>query len=160
MEKTAADVMARTVVTVSPTTSVRDVAALLAEKRFGAVPVIDAEGHVLGLVTEEDMVTRAARLHLPRHLTFLGGIVYLENPQHFTEEAEKILAITAEEIMDTAVPTVRPDMPVTTIATRMLDEDLRRLLVLDEQGRLLGVITRADMVRLVLSGDQLPDEPA
>lgn len=154
----AADIMTREIVTVSPETPVREVTELLAGQRFGSVPVIEDEGHVLGIVTEEDLVRRVADLHLPRHITFLGGIIYLQNPQHFNEEAEKILAVTAQEIMDTDVPYVRPDTPVAMIAERMLNEDLRRLLVLDEKDCLIGIITRADLVRMQLAEDRLPDE--
>lgn len=156
----AADIMTRPVVTVSPETPVRTVADVLASHRFGSVPVIDAEAHLLGLVTEEDMVMRAVEIHLPRHITFLGSVIYLENPERFREEAEKILALTASDIMDTRYPTARPDESVSTLATRMLEGDLRRVLVLDEQSRLQGIITRADIIRMQIRGDQLPDRQA
>jgi len=144
----AADIMTSEVVTVSPETSVGTVAEMLANQRFGSLPVVDAAGRVLGIVTEEDLVTRAAPVHLPRHVSFLGGIIFLENPQHFTAEAERILAISAREIMDADVPFVHPDTPVEVIATRMLNEDLRRVVVLDAENRLAGIITRADIVRM------------
>lgn len=155
---TAEEIMTRDVVTVTPTTPVRDVAELLATRRFGALPVVEEDGVVVGIVTEEDMVARAAAFHLPRHVAFLGGIIYLENPQRFEEEAEKILAITAREIMDEIVPWAAPDTPVEEIASRMLSEDLRRLLVLDAKQHLLGIITRSDIVRMLSVGDRLPDE--
>jgi len=151
----AADIMTREVITVSPETPVGTVAELLANQRFGSLPVVDAERRVLGIVTEEDLVTRAAPVHLPRHVSFLGGIIFLENPQHFTAEAEKILAISAREIMDAEAPFVHPDTPVEVIATRMLNEDLRRVVVLDAENRLAGIITRADIVRMQTS--RLPD---
>lgn len=154
----AEDIMTREVITVAPDTPVGEVADLLAGKRFGSTPVVDAEGHVLGIVTEEDLVTRIANLHLPRHITFLGSIIYLENPNRFTEEAEKILAVTAQEIMDVEVPFVRPATSVELIAERMLNEDLRRLVVLDEQNSLIGIITRADIVRMQTAEGRLPDE--
>jgi len=144
----AADIMTRDVVTVLPDTPVETVAEMLANQRFGSLPVVETDGRVAGIVTEEDLVTRAASVHLPRHVTFLGSIIYLENPQHFTAEAEKILAVTAQEIMDTDIPFVHPDTPVEEVATRLLDEDLRRVLVLDDDKRLQGIITRADIVRM------------
>jgi CBS domain-containing protein len=156
----AADIMAREVVTVTRETPVGTVAEMLSNQRFGSLPVVDADGRVLGIVTEEDLVTRAAPVHLPRHVTFLGGIIFLENPQHFTEEAEKILAISAEEIMDSDVPFVHPDTPVEVIATRMLDEDLRRVVVLDAEDRLVGIITRADIVRMQSTEGRFPENKA
>ncbi|MHB9025597.1 MAG: CBS domain-containing protein [Armatimonadota bacterium] len=156
--KTASDIMTRKVVTVSPDMPVRDVAELLAQKHFGSVPVVAADTRVLGMVTEEDMITRVADIHLPRHITFLGGILYLENPRQFTEEAEKILATTAADIMNPVFAWVPPDTPVNIIADRMLAEDIRRILVLDAHGHLVGIITRADIVRMLTSSEQLPDE--
>lgn len=153
----AADIMTKTVVTVTPDTPLRQVADLLAANRFGGVPVLAPDGTVAGMVTEEDLVTRAAQVHLPRHLDFLGGIVYLENPQSFAAEAEKILALTAREIMDNTVASVSPDTPVETVATRMLAEDLRRLVVLDTERHLLGIITRADIVRMQTAPERFPE---
>lgn len=154
---TAADIMTKTVVTVTPETRVSEAAELLAGQRFGAAPVLNDDGHVLGIVTEEDLVQRAASLHLPRHLDFLGGIIYLEDPRRFQAEAEKILAVTVEQIMDRAVPRIAPDTPVAEVATRLLDDDLRRLLVMDDRGCLLGIITRADIVRLQVKEHRLTE---
>lgn len=156
----AADIMTRSVVTASPDMPVGKVADLLSKERFGSMPVTDTEGRVLGIVTEEDLVMRAAHIHLPHHLSMFGGILYLENPQHFTDEAEKILAVTAREIMDTRVAFVYEDTPVETIATRMLHEDLRRMVVLDAEDRLAGIITRADIVRMETVEGRLPENRA
>jgi CBS domain-containing protein len=144
---TAADIMTREVVTVPPEMPVSEVAQILARERFGAVPVVDTGGTVLGIVTEEEMVARAAAFHLPRHIVFLGSVIYLEHPQRFEEEAARILALTAEQIMDHALPAVAPTTPVPEVAARLLNDDLRRVLVM-ENGRLAGLITRADIVRL------------
>lgn len=155
---TAADIMTRNVVTVSPDTPVHRVAELLANQRFGSVPVAAEDGAVLGIVTEEGMITRASEIHLPRHIPFLGAVVYLENPQRFEEEAEKILATRAADIMDREFAWVRPDTPVERVAARMLEEDLRRLLVLEAGSRLVGIITRADIVRMLARGQRAPEE--
>ncbi len=154
----ATDIMTRDVVTVFPETPVREVGELLGNHRFGSVPVVDAQQVLQGIVTEEDLVSRAASFHLPRHITFLGGIVFLENPRRFEEEAERILAMTAREIMDVDVPTVSPDTPVEEVASLMLEENLRRLIVLDHEHHVLGIITRADIVRMLTTSGQLPDD--
>jgi len=158
--KKAAEIMTAPVITVSPSTSVHDVATLLASKSFGSSPVVDAQGRVLGVVTEESMVRRAAAIHLPRHLEFLGSIIYLENPSSFTEEAKSILAMTAEDIMEKHFAETRPDVSLDMIATRLLAEDLRRVLVIDKEGVLCGIITRADIVRQLALTEQSPDAEA
>lgn len=154
----AADIMMRDVVTVSPDTPVREVGEILGNHRFGSVPVVDEQRVLQGIVTEEDLVSRAASFHLPRHITFLGGIVFLENPRRFEEEAERILAMTAREIMDVEVPSVSPDTPVGEVASMLLEDNLRRLVVLDAEHHVLGIITRADIVRMLTTSGQLPDD--
>lgn len=160
MPRTAADIMTRDVVVVQFDTSIREVAELLASRKYGAVPVIDADGTLAGMVTEEDMVLRAADIHMPRYvtMTFLGSIIYLDDPRKFEGEAEKILATSAREIMETAVPTISPEMSIDDVASRMLEEHTRRLVVVDQDRRILGIITRADIVRMLAGGDGLPPE--
>lgn len=158
--RTAADIMTSALVTVGPDTPVREVAEVLAANRFGSAPVVDEAGQVLGVVTEEDMVRRAAEIHLPRHLFFLDSIIYLEDPRQFQLEAENILAARASAIMDTVYAIAEPDEPVEEVAARMLREDLRRMLVLADDGRLLGIVTRADIVRMYARAEPPADEQA
>jgi CBS domain-containing protein len=153
----AAEIMTKEVVTVSPETPVARVADLLAEKNVGALPVVTADGTVQGVVSEEDMVERASRVHLPHHVYFLGSVVYLEDPRKFEAEAEKILALTAGEIMHREFVSVDAQTPVEEVATRLLRDDLRRVLVLDAKGCLRGIITRADIVRMFTAEGRLPD---
>jgi len=154
----AADIMTREVLTVFPETPVREVGELLGSHRFGSLPVVDAGQTLQGIVTEEDLVSRAASFHLPRHIAFLGGIVFLENPHRFEEAAERILAMTAREIMDMNVPAVSPETPIEEVASRLLGEHLRRLIVLDHAHHLLGIITRGDIVRMLTASGQLPNK--
>lgn len=146
---TAAEIMTTDIVTIASATPVNEVADLLASHRFGAVPVMDSERNLLGIVTEDDLLQRVADIHLPRHVTFLGSIIYLENPHHFEEEAQKMLGLTAADIMDKDFVTIAPDATISSIAARMLAEDLRRMMVIDKTGKLRGIITRADIVRLM-----------
>jgi len=152
----AADIMTTTLVTVPPDMPVGKVAEVLALQRFGSVPVVANDGEVLGVVTEEDLVIRAASLHLPRYIDFLGGVIFLENPQRFEEEAGKILAVTAGDIMDRQFASIAATTPVTEVADRLLHEDLRRVFVMDEQRHLQGIITRADIVRMQTTSSNQP----
>ena len=155
---TAAVIMTPDVVTVQPDTPIREVAELLSVNSFGSLPVITPDGKVIGLVTEEDMASRVAEIHLPRHINFLGGIIYLQSPQHFEEEAERILADSAREIMTEQVTMVQLDTPVAEIASVMLEHDIRRVIVVDADSRLQGIITRADIIRMQVNEGQFPGE--
>lgn len=153
---TAAFIMTPNVVTVTPETPIREVAELLASNSFGSLPVVNTEGKVIGLVTEEDMASRVAEIHLPRHINFLGGIIYLQSPQRFEEDAERILADSAQEIMSETVTKVKLDTPVEEIASMMLEHNIRRVVVVNVEGQLQGIITRADIIRMQVSEGQFP----
>jgi len=146
----ARDIMTADVVTVKPQTAVSDIARLLAEKRISGAPVVDDEGRLKGIVTEADLVARAARPHFPRYIPFLEGVIFLENPRHYEEQVEKILATTAEEIMTPDVVTIAPDAGVEEIATLMAERSINRVVVTEDE-RVVGIVTRADVIR-TLSG--------
>ena len=148
---TAREIMTSRVITVTGDDTVGDIARLLSTHRNSAVPVVDHDGHLLGIVTEADLVTRAARPHLPRYLPFLEGVIFLENPRHFEEEIRRILAVTAGQIMTANVPAVAPQATLEEMATLMTEHNLTRLVVV-EQERVVGIVTRADIVRTLVPG--------
>jgi len=142
----ARDIMTADVVTVKPQTPVGEIVRLLAERRVSGVPVVDDEGRLEGIVTEADLVVRAARPHFPRYIPFLEGVIFLENPKHYEDRVETILATTAEEIMTADVITVSPDATVEEIATLMAERNVNRVVVVEAE-RVVGIVTRADVIR-------------
>ena len=150
IELTVGDVMTRDVVTVTPDTSVRDIARMLMERRFSGVPVVDGEGTVLGMVSEADLVERVSGPHLPPHIELLGGVIYLENPLHLEEKLRKAMAVTAGEIMSTHPVTVKPSTPLRDVADLMVTRKLNRFPVVEGK-RLVGIITRHDVISTLLA---------
>jgi len=148
---TAADIMTSPVVSVAPDTSVGEIARVLSERRISGVPVVDTEGRLLGMVTEEDLVVRAARPHFPLYIPFLEGVIFLGSTRHYEEELRRMLAVTAEQIMTRQVETVSPEASVEEVATIMSERDVNRLVVV-QGGRVVGVVTRADVVRTLAAG--------
>jgi CBS domain-containing protein len=142
----ARDIMTADVVTVAPQTPVGEIARLLAEKQISGAPVVDDAGRLRGIVTEADLILRAARPHFPRYIPFLEGVIFLENPRHYEEQVEKILATTAEEIMTAKVITVAPDARVEEVATLMAERNINRVVVVEGE-RVVGIVTRADVIR-------------
>jgi len=123
----AKDVMERDVITVSPETGVEDAMALLIEKGISGMPVVDAQGNMVGIVTEKDM------------LTLLYGSLY-EQP-----EAAKTVA----DLMTTGVKSVNEDDEITDVTECLIDNDFRRVPVLSD-GKLVGLISRPDIMRVIL----------
>jgi len=151
---TVGDVMTREVVTVRPETPMRELVEDLVNRRFRAVPVVDEEGHVVGIVTNGDLVRR-------------GGLpVRLELLQTFdTPALHAQLARLAEphrevgEVMTSPVVTVRPEVDVRQAAALMIRRRLKRLPVVDAAGRLVGIVSRVDLLRTVAGAPEGPCAP-
>lgn len=150
--KAARDIMNTRPVTVGPEASVTEMAALMVEKRIRCLPVVDEEGRVLGVVDEEDLVHQDARVHFPTFIHFLESYIFLPSSlKRFEKELRQAVGSKAREVMEEDVPAVDPLRSVEEIATLMLERDMEYVLVVEE-GRLLGVITRADILRTIAEG--------
>jgi CBS domain-containing protein len=143
------DVMTADPVTVPPETSVDDAAKLLAEHRFGAVPVVDDAGELVGILRDDDLIVSEARLHIPTVFELFGGLFVLPGQKHrFEEELHKVGGSTVAEVMDDDPPTVGPSDTIETVATVMHDRSVSHVAVVVD-GRCVGIVARGDLVRLL-----------
>jgi CBS domain-containing protein len=142
----ARDIMTKEVITVSPETRVSDLAQTLAGKKLGGVPVVDAEGGLVGIVTQSDLVARVQELELPPALNILDFHLYLQIPSHLFHKVEKILGTTVADIMSPKPLTVSPDTPVPRIAALMDQQKIHTLPVL-EGGKIVGIVGKIDLIR-------------
>jgi len=134
--KTVKDIMTTRVIWVGKDATFRDMAAALREYRISAFPVVDADRKVIGVVSEADMLNKAA---LDDEPGVISGIL------HRRDQA-KARGVTAGDLMTTAVVAVRPEDTVEHAARLMYDRGVKRLPVTDESGRLVGIISRADVL--------------
>jgi CBS domain-containing protein len=148
----ARDLMTKEVVTVAPDTAVSEIAKLLSQHNIGGVPVVDADGKLRGVVSEADLVVRAARPRFPRYIPFLEGVIFLENPAHYEQEVRKILAVTAADIMTENVVTAPLTASMEELATLMTQHNINRV-VITEAARVVGIVTRGDIVRNLATGE-------
>ena len=139
------DVMTASVVTVNRRTPYKEIARLLTEHRISSVPVLSTGRHVVGVVSEADLL--AAKNERARRLR--GGPGRLR----ISRRGPQNLGLTAAELMTTPVVTVRPDAPIPSAAQIMTTNHLRRLPVVDADGKLVGIVTRRDLLRAFLRPD-------
>jgi CBS domain-containing protein len=145
------DLMTSEVVTVTPISSLRDAAALLAEKGISGVPVVNAANEIVGVLSEADIVVKA-RGEVGRN-RLLGWLLESD----FGLE-DKIRAETVSDAMTAPPVTITPKRPVHEAARLMVAENVNRLPVV-EDGKLVGIVTRADIVRAFTRSDaELADE--
>ena len=142
----ARDIMTKEVITVSPETRVSDLAQTLAGKNLGGVPVVDAEGRLVGIVTQSDLIARVEELELPPALNILDFHLYLQIPSHLFRKVEKMLGTTVADIMSPKPLTISPDTPVPRIAALMDQQKIHTLPVL-EGGKIVGIIGKIDLIR-------------
>jgi CBS domain-containing protein len=140
-------VMTRDVVTVSPDTLLKEVAELLAERSISGVPVCDDERHVLGVVSENDILYK----ELGPDQRQGGPFAWLLEPATGSSTL-KIAARTAEEAMTAPAIAIEPGRPVSEAARTMIDRGVNRLPVVAD-GVLVGIVTRADLVRTFQRSD-------
>jgi CBS domain-containing protein len=125
--------MSHPVTTVAPETPVRTAGALLASRGFTAVPVVDGERRLVGIVTEADLAVGRASAEVSRLVTW---------DEHYT----------VRDVMTPEPLTARPDDDIAAVVAEMLDARVRSMPVL-EDGRLVGIVSRRDVLRLVAGGE-------
>ena len=137
------DVMTRDVTTVTPDTAVREVARLLLERRISAVPVVDAKGELLGIVSEADLLQRAESGTAPRRSSWLDFFV---EPDARAEAFLKAHGRTARQVMVSGLEVVAPATELEVAARLMQEQGVKRLPVVEDD-RLVGIVARADILR-------------
>ncbi len=147
---TAKDIMTTEVYTVSAETEVDELARLFAQYNVNAMPVVDGEGRLEGVVTETDLVEQDKPLHIPTVISIFDWVFYLESEKSFHDEVKKITARKVGTICAREVPTCTPDTPVADIAGLMVDRAVHLIPVL-EQEKLVGVVARFDIIRSMRS---------
>jgi CBS domain-containing protein len=142
-------IMRRDVVTVRPETALRDVARILTDHAISGLPVVDADGAVLGVVSEADFVIRERGLADGRR----RGPFHLLTETPDRAALAKVAATTAGEAMTSPAVTIGPTTSIRGAARLMAERRINRLpVVLD--GRLIGIVTRADVVRAYARSDE------
>ena len=142
-------------VTVTRDTGVEELARLLGGQDLPGVPVVDDSGHVVGMVTEADLVMTdddGEDLHIPHYIELMGGLIPLEPLRHFEERLRKAAAATVGDMMTAPAVTVDADDPIRK-AARLIAESGHNRLPVEEDGRLVGIVTRADVLRALATAE-------
>jgi CBS domain-containing protein len=144
--RTVSDLMTTSVVRVRRDTGFKEIVRLLADNAISAVPVVDGDDRPLGVVSETDLLRKQAGQFDPAGL--LPAL-----PAQPADQA-RTRATTAEGLMNSPAVTGRPQWTVVEAAQVMERHRVKRLLVVNEAERLVGVISRADLLRVFLRGDR------
>ena len=147
------DIMTKAVITVREDDTVEKCANLLIKHNLSGLPVIDEEAKVVGMVTEGDLIRRASRIKGPAALEVLGGIFYLESPTKFVEDLKRSMGNFAKDIMTKDVVTASPDMIIEDAATLLVRNKIKRLPVTNDDGYLVGIVSRKDIMNYLFNAE-------
>jgi len=143
------DIMTTDVVTVRRDSSVNEIAKLMGEHNIGGIPVVDEARHVVGIITELDMIVRNTRLEMPAFVQILDlARIPLETPGHYRKRLQHMLGTRAADIMTQDVVTVGPDDEVEDVAEAMVKRRFNPMPVV-EDGVLVGIVSRADLIHMM-----------
>lgn len=147
----AADIMTRSVITVAPSTPILEAITLMLEKRISGLPVVDAAGVLVGIVTEGDFLRRAetgTEKKRPRWLQFLRSTTQI------ADEYVRTHGRRVADVMTADVITVPETALLEDVVSGMERHHVRRLPVVDSTQHLVGVVSRTDLLRALI--DSLP----
>lgn len=147
MHSLVKDLMTPQVVTIGPATPFKEIVARLANHRVSAVPVVDDDGLVLGVVSEADLL-------LKEEFPDPDADIPLFWTKRRRLERDRAAATTARDLMSVALVSIAPEATVAEAARRMHTAGVKRLPVLDEGGRLVGILSRADLLKVFSRPDQ------
>ncbi|MGW6706303.1 CBS domain-containing protein [Streptomyces sp. NPDC054956] len=141
---TVHDVMTKPVVTVTPATEFKEIVAAMERWKVSAVAVIEGEGIVVGVVSEADLLPKEEfHEHRP-------GVI---EQMRRLGDSGKAGSVIAEELMTSPAVTVRPDATLPQAARLMAERHIKRLPVVDADGTIMGIVSRADLLKVFLRSD-------
>lgn len=150
--RTVSDVMTRRVHVASPLTPFKLLVRLIEEHRVSAIPIVDQQGFPIGLVSESDLLLKERREEL-------DSTQDLVHPMKRRHERAKADGGVASELMTSPAITIEGEASLSEAARRMQERNARRLIVVDERGKIAGIVSRSDLLQVFLRTDEdLRDE--
>ena len=151
------DIMTRKIITVSPETEVVNAAKILLEKGINGLPVIDASGKLVGVLTQSDLVAQQKSIPIPTVFTLLESYIPLTLIHRIDKEVEKIAALKVEQAMTPNPVTVSLETDIADVAKLMVDKKFHTLPVM-EGDKVVGIVGKEDVLKTLLPDSQTREE--
>lgn len=152
MKVTANDIMKKYVVTASPDTPISDLVKLFVKNEVSAVPVVDGEEQLVGIVTEGDLLYKKVRPHVPHYVNLLGASIYYNGISEYDRSFKKLMAVTAKDLMTKDVIVAAADADIEQLAGVMVAEHLKTIPIVVRK-RVIGIVTRRDILEIIAVDD-------
>lgn len=145
--RTVSDVMTMRVHVASPLTPFKLLVRLIEENRVSAIPIVDHSGIPVGIVSESDLLLKELHADIESTSRLFHG-------RRRRMELTKAEGIVASDLMTSPPITIRADATLTQAARQMQERDVRRLVVIDDRGRIAGIVSRSDLLQVFLRTDE------
>ena len=153
------DLMTTDVVTVKGDNKVSEIADLLHKRGFTGVPVVNDEGTVLGIITERELFSADSKLYLPGYMKILQETKFLiGGHRELPYAAEQLTRTAAKDIMNRNVHFVSPNTTIDELAELLVKDNQSPLPVTDASNKLLGIISRSDLIKLLVPQAPIHDD--
>jgi CBS domain-containing protein len=149
MNKTVADVMTANPLVVTPQTPLKEAIEILAGNKISGLPVVNEEGKLVGVISETDLMWQETGVETPPYIMLLDSVIYLQNPARHEKEIHKALGQTVADVMSDRAIAIEPHKSVKEAARLMHEKKIRRLPVIDDRERVVGIITQGDIIRMM-----------
>jgi len=147
VERRVSEVMTTPVRSVSTTTPLQEAVQLMSEHHISGLPVVDANGALVGELTEQDLMVRESGFQAGPYVMLLDAVIYLRNPLNWDKEVHQVLGSTVGEVMSRNPHSCSGDLALPAAARQLHEASTQRLFVLDGERQPVGVLTRGDVVR-------------
>ncbi|MBI4974742.1 MAG: CBS domain-containing protein [Candidatus Omnitrophica bacterium] len=137
------EVMTKVVKSLLPNMGAREALDALLNIEISGLPVIDEEGRLIGMFTEKDVLKSI----LPTYLESVGKFIYADDPKGIKTKVQDLAKIKVKDIMRKDVVTVGEDTALSEVARIMLTHKIRRMPVLNKDGKVVGIVARQDIVK-------------
>jgi len=151
MAKTVGDVMSQDVLMATPEMPLKEAIKVLAERHISGLPVVDKTDKLVGIISETDLMWQETGVTPPPYIMVLDSVIFLENPARYEKEIHKALGATVGEVMTHNPITIKSTESLSAAARLMHDKDVHRLPVIDSDGKVVGILTRGDVIRAMAS---------
>lgn len=145
--KKAKDIMTTNVKVAKETDTIQDIANILITEKIGGVPVVNEEGKVVGIISETDIMKKEKYVNPLEYITFLQGVIYLNDFKKMEHDIKDIAAIQVKDLMSKEVIKVHEDDTFDDIANIMIKKSVNRVPVVDQNDKIKGIICRYDIIK-------------
>ncbi len=143
---TARDIMTTDVISVTPDTSLKEVARIFIQTRYSNIPVLDDDGRLVGIISETDLIEQQKPLHIPTVMTLFDWVFTFGSEKRFQEEVDRVTATSVGELCQREIVTCPSTATVRDMAALMSRHKIHLLPIVDS-GTLVGVVARLDLIR-------------